>query len=46
MIRMGNPIDRDFVTMGAYGANYNVARKADTYLATIAYTIPVIRNIR
>ncbi|HJD91998.1 hypothetical protein [Bacteroides coprosuis] len=41
----GNPIDRDFVTMGAYGANYNVARKADTYLATIAYTIPVNKGI-
>ena len=31
--------------MGAYGANYNVASKGETYLVSLAYDIPVNRGI-
>lgn len=31
----------DFVEMGAYGANYNVANKGEIYTAGIAYHIPL-----
>ncbi|MBX0333390.1 hypothetical protein K3G39_09075 [Pontibacter sp. HSC-14F20] len=32
--------DLDFVEMGAYGANYNVANRGEVYTAGIAYHIP------
>lgn len=35
----------NFVEMGAYGANYNVATKADTYTLGLAYNIPVNKGI-
>ena len=41
----GNPLNRDFVTMGAYGATYDVASKADTYQLSLAYNIPINRGI-
>lgn len=33
--------DLDYVEMGAYGANYNVANKGEIYTAGVAYHIPV-----
>ena len=38
-------IDNNYVWMGAYGSNYKVSTKADTYLVSLAYTIPVNRGI-
>lgn len=35
----------DWIEMTAYGANYNVATKADTYTLGVAYNLPVNRNI-
>jgi hypothetical protein len=35
----GNELDK--VQMGAYGSNYNVAAKADIWVAGLAYSIPV-----
>lgn len=31
----------DFVEMGAYGANYNVANRGEMYTANIAYHVPI-----
>lgn len=36
---LGNTLDQ--IQMGAYAANYNVAAKADMYVAGLAYSIPV-----
>lgn len=33
--------DLNFVEMGAYGGNYNVATKGEVYTASIAYHVPV-----
>ncbi|MCC9135788.1 hypothetical protein ACFSKU_17340 [Pontibacter silvestris] len=33
--------DLDFVEMGAYGANYNVASKGEVYTAGLSYHLPV-----
>ena len=41
----GNPISRNFVTMGAYGANYDVVSKGETYLAGLSYRIPINKGI-
>lgn len=38
-------VNKDVVSMAAYGAEYDVATKADTYLANISYTIPFKRAI-
>lgn len=42
--------NRNQVTMVAYGTPYEIASKADTYVATLAYTIPfnkgILDNIR
>lgn len=35
----------DQVEMAAYGANYNVASKADTYTLGVSYNLPVNKNI-
>ena len=45
-----NPVDKDGedrnkVTMVAYGASYNIAARADIYLATLSYTIPFNKGI-
>lgn len=37
--------DTNWVEMGAYGANYNTASKAETYTLGLAYYIPVNKNI-
>ena len=41
----GNSLSRDFVSMGAYGANYNVASKGETFLISLAYDIPINKGI-
>ncbi|MGL5262027.1 MAG: hypothetical protein ACRC9P_06555 [Bacteroides sp.] len=41
----GNPLSRDVVRLGAYGATYSVASKADTYQVSLAYTLPVHKGI-
>ena len=41
----GIPIDDAYIWMGAYGANYKVSTKADTYLASLSYTIPINKGI-
>lgn len=33
--------DRTLVSMAAFGAPYNIAAKADTYIASLSYTLPV-----
>ncbi|MHA6248461.1 hypothetical protein ACXYMU_11025 [Pontibacter sp. CAU 1760] len=33
--------DLDFVEMGAYGANYNVADKGELYTANVSYHLPI-----
>ncbi|WP_233555648.1 hypothetical protein [Pontibacter oryzae] len=33
--------DLNFVEMGAYGANYNVANKGEVYTASLAYHLPI-----
>ncbi|MCX2739054.1 hypothetical protein [Pontibacter anaerobius] len=39
--KYANGNDLDFVEMGAYGANYNVASKGEIYTAGISYHIPL-----
>ncbi|MCJ8163397.1 hypothetical protein MKJ04_00985 [Pontibacter sp. E15-1] len=33
--------DLDFIEMGAYGANYNVATKGEVYTAGVSYHVPI-----
>ena len=35
----------DWVEMAAYGANYNVATKADTYIVGLSYNFPINKGI-
>jgi hypothetical protein len=37
--------DLDFVEMGAYGANYNVADKGEIYTASVAYHVPLNKKL-
>ncbi len=36
---------RDVIRMAAYGSSYNMAAKADTYIASLAYTLPIHKGI-
>lgn len=38
-------INKDFVSMAAYGAEYDVATKADTYVAHLSYNIPLNNKV-
>lgn len=38
-------VNNDIVSMAAYGAEYDVATKADTYIAHLSYNIPINKGI-
>ncbi len=40
-----NDDNKDVIEMGAYGAPYNIATKADTYTLGLAYNIPINKGI-
>lgn len=44
-IRPNQQNDAEYVEMGAYGALYNVAAKANVYTAALSYNIPVNKGI-
>lgn len=41
----GEALNNDFIWMGAYGSNYKVSTKADTYLVSLSYTFPIHKGI-